>query len=183
MQPVVVESPGTARQPTKGKPFGCEHSQKHYWYNQDIQSFLLCKYIQPTRATIKGVKVNFVGISLITQNVPGLAVFYSQVLGVKAEGDETHVVLNTSGAEMTIFSADGMENLAPGSMQGAGHGGFTMGFEVQDVDSEFERIKAMDVEIVKLPVTHPWGTRSFWFRDPDGNIINFFSNRPGQLQE
>lgn len=128
--------------------------------------------------------MRFVGICLITQDVPGLATFYSQILGAEAEGDDTHVVLNTTGAEMTIFSVDGMENLAPGSMQGAGYGGFTMGFEVQDVDREFERIKAMDVEIVKLPVTHPWGTRSFWFRDPGGNIVNFFSNRPGgQRQE
>jgi len=127
--------------------------------------------------------VKFIGICLITQNVPGLAAFYAQILGVKAEGDDTHVVLHTSGAEMTIFSTAGMEALAPGSMQSAGYGGFTIGFEVQDVDSEFERIQAVNVEIVKVPVTHPWGTRSFWFRDPDGNIVNFFSNRPGQLPE
>jgi catechol 2,3-dioxygenase-like lactoylglutathione lyase family enzyme len=49
-------------------------------------------------------------------------------------------------------------------------------FEVEDVDAEYERLKALDVEFVMLPTTHPWGARSFWFRDPDGNIVDFFAN-------
>jgi catechol 2,3-dioxygenase-like lactoylglutathione lyase family enzyme len=60
-------------------------------------------------------------------------------------------------------------------MQGAGTGNFTIGFEVEDVDAAYERVKALKAEFVKLPVTHPWGTRSFWFRDPEGNIVNFFA--------
>ena len=35
---------------------------------------------------------------------------------------------------------------------------------------------AENVEFVMLPTTHPWGARSFWFRDPDGNIVDFFAN-------
>ncbi|HKW35048.1 MAG TPA: nuclear transport factor 2 family protein [Candidatus Acidoferrum sp.] len=27
---------------------------------------------------------------------------------------------------------------------------------------------------VKPPTTQPWGTRSVYFRDPDGNLVNFF---------
>jgi uncharacterized glyoxalase superfamily protein PhnB len=65
--------------------------------------------------------------------------------------------------------------MAPRSMQGAGYGSFTTMFEVKDVDAEYERIKALNVEFVMLPTTHPWGARSFWFRDPDGNIIDFFT--------
>jgi catechol 2,3-dioxygenase-like lactoylglutathione lyase family enzyme len=120
--------------------------------------------------------VKFVGICLITNNVPVLADFYAKVLGVKAEGDDVHVGLDTEGAGMSIFSAEGMDNMAPLSMQGAGHGSFTTMFEVEDVDEEYERLKALNVEFVMLPTTHPWGARSFWFRDPDGNIVDFFSN-------
>ncbi|NLX35663.1 MAG: hypothetical protein GXY68_03120 [Chloroflexi bacterium] len=29
--------------------------------------------------------------------------------------------------------------------------------------------------LVKLPKTHPWGARSVWFRDPNGNIISFYA--------
>ena len=49
-------------------------------------------------------------------------------------------------------------------------------FEMEDVDAEYERLKALDVEFVMLPTTHPWGARSFWFRDPDGNVVDFFAN-------
>jgi uncharacterized glyoxalase superfamily protein PhnB len=33
----------------------------------------------------------------------------------------------------------------------------------------------MGIKMVKPPQTHPWGARAFWFRDPDGNIVDFFS--------
>jgi uncharacterized glyoxalase superfamily protein PhnB len=97
------------------------------------------------------------------------------VLGVKAEGDEQHAELNTEGAHLAIFSIDGMEKMAPLSMQRAGYGSVTLGFEVKDVDVEYERLKTGGVEFVMLPRTHPWGSRSLWFRDPDGNIIDFFA--------
>jgi hypothetical protein len=28
---------------------------------------------------------------------------------------------------------------------------------------------------VKPPTTQSWGRRSIWFRDPDGNNVNFFA--------
>jgi catechol 2,3-dioxygenase-like lactoylglutathione lyase family enzyme len=28
---------------------------------------------------------------------------------------------------------------------------------------------------VKLPSTRPWGTRSVYFRDPDGNLVDFYT--------
>jgi len=120
----------------------------------------------------------FDGICLITHNVLALADFYSWVLGVKAEGDEGHSELLTEGAHLAIFSADGMEEMAPHSMQGAGHGNITLGFVVQDVDAEYERLKTRGIEFIMLPRTHPWGARSFWFRDPDGNIVDFFAKLP-----
>lgn len=80
------------------------------------------------------------------------------------------------GLGLAIFTRRGMEEMAPGSMQGAGTGSFTIGFEVEDVDAQFERLKALGVTFVKLPASYPWGTRSVWFRDPDGNIVNFYSH-------
>ncbi len=120
--------------------------------------------------------MKFVGICLVTDDVPALAAFYMKVLGVKAEGDDTHVELKTQGAGITIFSVKGMEEMAPHSMQGAGHGSFTIGIEVKDVDREYERLQELGVEMVKLPQSYPWGSRSVWFRDPDGNIIDFFAS-------
>jgi catechol 2,3-dioxygenase-like lactoylglutathione lyase family enzyme len=119
--------------------------------------------------------MKFVGICLITNNVPRLADFYTKVLGVSAEGDDVHVELHTEGAGMAIFSSGGMESMAPGSMQGVGYGSCTIAFEVDDVDAAYERLKLFGVDFVLHPTTHPWGARSLWFRDPDGNIVDFFA--------
>ena len=116
--------------------------------------------------------MKLIEICLITLDVLRLARFYTQVLGVQPMGDETHMAFSTEGAALTIFSAEGMESMAPGSMRGAGHGSFTLAFKVDDVDAEYVRIQALGVEFVKPPQTHPWGARSFWFRDPDGNIVD-----------
>ena len=119
--------------------------------------------------------MKFTGICLVTESVPVLVQFYSRILGCQAEGNNTHAEFEISGLSLAIFSRLGMEELAPGSMQGAGSGNFTIGFEVEDVDAEYERLKALEVTFVKPPATYPWGARSVWFRDPDGNIVDFYS--------
>lgn len=118
--------------------------------------------------------MRFEGICLITSDVNRLAEFYCKVLEVESEGDDIHQEVHTDGAELAIFSKEGMEEMAPGCMTGAGNGSFTLGFLVEDVDSAYRRLLNLGVEIVKPPITYPWGTRSAWFRDPDGNIINYF---------
>jgi predicted enzyme related to lactoylglutathione lyase len=119
--------------------------------------------------------VEFTGIALITRNVAALRTFYARVLGVEAVGDDYHSELKTRGASIALFSVEGMEAMAPGSMQNAGHGSTTLGFRVEDIDAEYNRIRELGVDFVMFPTTHPWGLRSFWFRDPDGNIVNFFA--------
>jgi len=120
--------------------------------------------------------MRFNGICLVTQDIARLRNFYRSVLQVEAEGDDTFTTLSTKGAALSIFTEEGMERMAPGSMQHSGHGRYTLEFEVEDVDKEYERLKAIDVIFVKPPTTQTWGRRSVWFRDPEGNIINFFAN-------
>ena len=48
-------------------------------------------------------------------------------------------------------------------------------FEVADVDAERKRLQGLVREFVLEPTNQPWGNRSMLFRDPDGNLINFFS--------
>jgi predicted enzyme related to lactoylglutathione lyase len=122
--------------------------------------------------------MKFSGICLITASVPRLVKFYEQVFSVKAVGDDVHSEICLGGVNLAIFSEQGMEEMAPGSMLGAGHGNFTIAFEVENVDAEYERIQSFPVELVKPPQTHPWGARAFWFRDPDGNILDLFSRVP-----
>jgi catechol 2,3-dioxygenase-like lactoylglutathione lyase family enzyme len=48
-------------------------------------------------------------------------------------------------------------------------------FRVADVDEQYARLQRLDIEWVKPPSTQPWGNRSIYFRDPDGNLINVYS--------
>jgi hypothetical protein len=48
-------------------------------------------------------------------------------------------------------------------------------FRVEDVDREYARLKPLVSDWVQEPTTMPWGNRSILFRDPDGNLVNFFT--------
>ncbi len=120
--------------------------------------------------------MRFTGICIITQNVDRLCAFYRETLKLESEEGNVFEIIPTEGADLSIFSSERTEKMAPGCLKGAGYGSYTIEFEVEDVDREFERLKALNVEIVKPPTTQSWGRRSVWFRDPDGNIVNFYAN-------
>ena len=117
----------------------------------------------------------FSGVCLVTGDVPRLRRFYEQALQVGATGDDSPAILEVQGAQLTLFPADGIEDLAPGAMQGAGTGCVILEFAVEDVDRAAERLTGLGAPQVKPPQTHPWGRRSAWFRDPDGNLLNLYS--------
>lgn len=120
----------------------------------------------------------FTGICLITDDVASLAGFYAALLDRPVTGDARFAMVSALGATLSIFSVDGMEQMAPRSMVDAGRGAVTIEWEVDDVDSWFLRLRAAGTAIVKPPTTQPWGRRSVWLRDPDGNIINLFQRVP-----
>ena len=41
---------------------------------------------------------------------------------------------------------------------------------VDDVDREYEELRAKGVHFVKPPTTQPWGQRIAYFEDPEGNL-------------
>jgi catechol 2,3-dioxygenase-like lactoylglutathione lyase family enzyme len=114
-------------------------------------------------------------ICLVTHNVPRLRTFYEAVLQREGEGDDVFVAFVPAGIGLCLYAAQGMETLAPGSMVGAGAGSAVIEFQVEDVDGEYARLMGLGVPIVKPPTTQPWGLRSVWFRDPDGNIVNYYA--------
>lgn len=123
------------------------------------------------------MRMKLTGLCLITDDVKGLMEFYKNVLQVEAVGDEIAARLRVKGDfHLDICSKQGMENLAQGSTSGIGHGGCTIEMEVENVDEEYRRLKALDVTFIKMPETYPWGRRSLWLQDPDGNIVNIYTN-------
>jgi catechol 2,3-dioxygenase-like lactoylglutathione lyase family enzyme len=119
--------------------------------------------------------MRFHGISLLTRDLPRLRAFYCEVLQAEAEGDDGFCFVLTGGASLSLFAAEWMEAMVPDALAGAGTGSFTIEVEVADVDAEAARLAALNVPVVKPPTTQPWGRRSMWIRDPDGNIVNLFA--------
>ncbi len=118
-------------------------------------------------------------VCIVTRDVRELRCFYQRVLQMTAEGDDAFATFSTPGADLSLFSVQGMEAMASSSMSGSGAGNCVLEFQVRDVDEEYERLKSLNVKIVKPPTTQPWGVRSVWFRDPDGNIVNFYAHVNG----
>lgn len=89
---------------------------------------------------------------------------------------QDYAEFRTGAAVLAIFSADAQEKYIPRSTQAANNHSAILEFEVTDVDGEYSRLKSkMFVnDWIKPPTTQQWGTRSFYFRDPDGNLIEFF---------
>ncbi len=50
-------------------------------------------------------------------------------------------------------------------------------FIVEDVDGLYKNLGGLvaDADFVNEPTTMPWGNRSLLLRDPDGNLVNFFT--------
>lgn len=114
-------------------------------------------------------------ICIVTEHVERLRAFYEKVLQITPQGGGDFVTFPTAKGALSLFSLEGMERMAPDSMRGAGYGGCVIEFEVEDLDNEYERLKSLDLEWVKPPTTQEWGLRSAWFRDPEGNIVNFYA--------
>jgi catechol 2,3-dioxygenase-like lactoylglutathione lyase family enzyme len=115
---------------------------------------------------------------LITGQFTQLVDFYRQVLGIPPQvtnGD--YAEFRTGAGVLAIFAADAQEAYIPGSAQPASNRSAILEFRVRDVDAEFLRLHPLIKSWVKPPRDQPWGTRSFYFRDPDGNLIDFYAPR------
>ncbi len=119
---------------------------------------------------------SLINTCLITNDVKRLVDFYEPILSLKAKrsGDD-YAELPTGTGVLAIFSAKAQENYIPGSAEAAKNKSMILEFRVVDVDQEYRRLQSLVKTWVKPPSTQPWGTRSFYFRDPDGNLVNFYT--------
>ncbi len=125
-----------------------------------------------------GMRPTFAGTCLVSRDVLRLANFYGDLLGASVDGNEMFAFVHVPGALLSVFHLDGMDQMAPGSMPAAGSGAVLLEFQVDDVDRRHSTLPPGSNLVVKPPTTQPWGRRSLWLRDPDGNIVNLFQPVP-----
>jgi len=113
---------------------------------------------------------------LITNNVNQLVEFYEPILMLKAQkSGEDYAEFRTGVGVLALFSVAAQEKYIPGSANAAKNGNVILEFEVTDVDKEYARLQRLVKTWVKPPTAQPWGTRSIYFRDLDGNLVDFYT--------
>jgi predicted enzyme related to lactoylglutathione lyase len=124
----------------------------------------------------KEITMEFVSIRIITDDVARLAGFYELATGVQATwSNENFAELTTGSATLAIASARTVPLFAPGAARPADNNTVIIEFLVDDVDGVHKNLAGFVEDFVNEPTTMPWGNRSLLFRDPDGNLVNFFT--------
>jgi len=120
--------------------------------------------------------MDFISTRIITDDVARLAGFYQRATGVPANwSGEDFAELRTPRATLAIASTRTVPLFAPGAARPADNRSVIIEFLVADVDGVHRRLAEFVENFVNEPTTLPWGNRSLLLRDPDGNLVNFFT--------
>jgi catechol 2,3-dioxygenase-like lactoylglutathione lyase family enzyme len=120
--------------------------------------------------------VDLASIRMITDDLEPVVQFYERVTGVKAvRYTPVFAELILPSCTLAIGHTQTTQLFGEDSARPADNHTVIIEFRVGDVDSEYERLKPLVTDWVQAPTTMPWGNRSILFRDPDGNLVNFFT--------
>jgi len=120
--------------------------------------------------------MNLTSLRIITADIKRLVQFFEKITGLAANWyTEDFAEIVTATSTLAIGSTKTMALFGGEIAQPASNKSVIIEFRVEDVDAEYERVKDSISDVVQKPTTMPWGNRSLLFRDPDGNLINFFA--------
>jgi uncharacterized glyoxalase superfamily protein PhnB len=140
--------------------------------------------------------MDFASIRVITHDVGRLVAFYEQATAVTARWSTPDfaelvtpscVLAIASSRTLALFDTGTRTDSGTGPGTGTDTGSSTgiarpaanqsviIEFRVADTDAEYRRLASLGHAFVQEPTTMPWGNRSLLFRDPDGNLVNFFT--------
>lgn len=103
-------------------------------------------------------------VSLLTNDVRRLADFYKKLLETENNSDDdTHQFILTEGTALTVYNDGTVKNNQNQNM--------CLAFTVEDIEKEYEKVKALGAQIIEAPARRPWGAVNMSFYDPDHNMI------------
>lgn len=122
--------------------------------------------------------MNLISVRIITADIRRLTAFYAHITGTPLTFyTEEFAELQTKTATLAIGSTKTLQAFGNADIARAAENRTAIiEFKVADVDRDYERLAGfLEPYIVQKPTTMPWGNRSLLFRDPDGNLVNFFT--------
>lgn len=127
-------------------------------------------------------RFRFNTIGLFTTDNTRMVAFYRDVFGFDTEwnGKEPNVEMTLDEMRLIMFPRKGFEQMISKRLsypQGA-NGAMELSFDVPtfaDVDYEYKRAVSMGAKPMFEPTTEPWGQRTCYVADPEGNLIEISS--------
>ena len=121
-------------------------------------------------------------VTILTNNVPVLIQFYRDVIGfqVKSAPDD-YAEFECDGVRFAVCSRSIMQTATnhPSYAEAPRGHSFELAFPLDSpdvVDQTFADIVAKGATPIKPPENMPWGQRTAFFADPDGNIHELFAD-------
>ncbi|KQV07525.1 VOC family protein [Leifsonia sp. Root112D2] len=113
---------------------------------------------------------------IITDDVDALVAFYETVTGITVERlHPLFAELRTPSGTLAIASTATVPLLGDNAAEARANRSVTLDFLVDDVDASYTALQDVVDVFINEPTDMPWGNRSLLVRDPDGNLINFFT--------
>lgn len=119
------------------------------------------------------MRISRSAVSLNVKDVTASAEFVKKHFGFNEEMSADGFV-SLSRADVgfnLIFLRTGLPSFKPESMKGHDADGLLVAFVVDDVDREYERLRAEGAPIVTPIETESWGERYFQVADPNGVVL------------
>ena len=122
------------------------------------------------------------GFGLLVEDMPSMIRFYRDVLGfeIKEAEDTSNVYLVKDGTLFLLYGRKDFETMTSRKyeyIKGL-NGHFELALYVDtfaQVDAEYERVISLGATPVLEPTTEPWGQRTCYIADPEGNMIEIGS--------
>lgn len=122
------------------------------------------------------------GFGIMVKDMAAMVRFYRDVLGFEiTEGeDTTNVYLVKDGTLFLLYRRSDFEKMTRrtfGYAQGV-NGHYEIALAVENyaaVDREYARVTALGAQSVLPPETEPWGQRTCYISDPEGNLVEIGS--------
>ncbi|WP_349672387.1 VOC family protein [Lacrimispora sp.] len=122
------------------------------------------------------------GFGIFVEDMPVMVRFYRDVLGFDIKEDEntTNVYLEKDGTLFLLYRRSDFENMTNRGFHYAkainGHYEIALSVENYDaVDLAFRDVVSKGATPVMEPNTEPWGQRTCYIADPEGNLIEIGS--------
>jgi len=118
--------------------------------------------------------VKFASVRIIAADIGSMVAFYEMVTGIKAQWlAPVFAEIVMPGATLAIGAAETVALWQEGSAAPAANRSLVIELQVEDIQSEYARLKDRVVLVHELK-TMPWGNTTFQVRDPEGNAVSLY---------